>query len=215
MTDNKNTSEYWDKRFGTGDWSDEGGRDQTRKYAETLVEHWSIEPDFAGTVLDFGCALGEAIPVYKAALPKARFIGLDHSGDAVGKCRTAYGDLAEFRQGDHSAVPEVDVIIASHILEHVTDDLEIARTLLARCRDLYIVVPYREDPLWHEHVRSYDEARYDDLGPCRWQVYDKEPFKLTWSVFVHMHLKNLLRPLFGKKVVRPAKAIMYHFSRHD
>ncbi len=215
MSDNKNSSEYWDDRFGSGDWTDEGGRDQTRNYAHTLSEQWSLTQDFTGTVMDFGCALGDAIPVYQAALPKARFLGLDHSGDAVEKCRQVYGELAEFQRGDQDDVPEVDVIIASHILEHITADLEIVKVLLTKCKDLYIVVPYREDPLWHEHVRSYDETRYEALGPYEWRVFNKEAFKLTWHVIFHIYLKNILRPLMGRKTVKPAKAIMYHFSSHD
>ena len=149
MTDNKNTKAYWDARFGSGDWNEEGGSEQTRQYAGALVLQWRIPANFSGTVLDFGCALGEAIPVYKRALPAAKFIGLDHSEDAIAKCEAAYGDLAEFIQGDHDAVPEVDVIVASHILEHITDDVAIVKALRSRCRDLYVVVPYREDPLWH------------------------------------------------------------------
>lgn len=212
MTDNKNTSAYWDERFGTGDWLDDGGREQTRRYAEALVGQWALSAGFDGTVMDFGCALGDAIPVYQAALPRARFLALDHSGDAIKQCRADYGELAEFSQGDQHDVPAVDVIIASHILEHISDDIEVARTLLGKCRDLYIVVPYREDPLWHEHVRAYDEHRFEELGAYNWQVFPKEQFRLTWQTFCHYYLKNLVRPLLGRRIVRPAKAIMYHFQ---
>ncbi len=214
MIDNKNTSEYWDDRFGSGDWNEHGGQGQTTKYARTLVAQWSITPDFTGKILDFGCALGDAIPVYKTALPAAQLMGLDHSLDAITKCRQNYGELAEFQQGDHDDVPEVDVIVASHVMEHITDDVEIVKVLLTKCKDLYIVVPYREDPLYHEHVRTYDETRYAELGQYEWRVFDKAPYQLTWHLMYHMHLKNILRPLVGKKIVKPARAIMYHFGSH-
>jgi len=215
MVDTKNSSQYWDARFDSGDWTDHGGREQTIKYAHLLVSQWSIASDFCGTILDFGCALGDAIPVYKEAIPKAKFIGLDHSGDAIKQCREKYAKVADFIEGDQGAVPRVDVIITSHTMEHISDDLNIVKTLLTKCRELYVVVPYREDPLFHEHVRAYDEARYDKLGAHTNRVFESEFYSFTWPIVYHVHLKNILRPLFGRKIVRPSKAIMYHFVNHD
>ena len=66
---NINTKEYWDDRFGSGNWG-RGGRRQTFEYAKANVDQLRIPEDFNGTILDFGCALGDAIPVYKTKFSK-------------------------------------------------------------------------------------------------------------------------------------------------
>ena len=130
MNNNLNSERYWDQRFSTGHWDNVGGRDHTRLYATALVDHLDIPPEFPGTILDFGCALGDAIPVYLEAYPKSELWGLDHSKSAISKCRTTYGNVAKFIHGNQNDVPLVDVIIASHILEHIEDDHEVARKLM-------------------------------------------------------------------------------------
>ena len=214
MNDNINTREYWDERFGSGDWDDKRGRAHSRAYARTFIDHWHIPTGFDGTVLDFGCALGDAIPLYRAALPGARFVGVDHSGDAVAKCRARYGEVAEFAQGDHTNLPPADIIVTSHTMEHVSDDQDVVRALRERCRVLYVVVPYREHPLKKEHLRAYDEGTYDAIGPDARAVYPAFPF-WTWEIFRDHRLKNLVRPLLGRRRVPVPMAIMYRFGSHD
>ncbi len=215
MRKNVNTAEYWDGRFATGDWDDDGGRRQTVNYARALLPHVDLPRDFSGTILDFGCALGDAMPVYSEAWPKAKCIGLDHAAAAVEQGRSSYGALAEFVQVDHLTAPRADVIIASHVLEHMDDDLGVARALLERCRDLYIVVPYREEPLFHEHLRAYDEHRFDELGPVRWKVFPKEPVRIDRRHLVDIWAKNLIRPLLGRPRKRIARAIVYHLHAEE
>lgn len=77
-----NTKEYWDERFGSGNWG-RGGRRQTFEYSKANVDHLRIPEDFNGTILDFGCALGDTIPVYKTKFPKAKIGGYDISQEAI------------------------------------------------------------------------------------------------------------------------------------
>jgi len=211
---NINTRAYWDHRFASGDWDAKGGRRQTAQFAASQIEHVQISPDFQGTLLDFGCGLGDAIHVYKRAFPKAKLVGMDLSEEAIERCEKEYGDLATFLQGDHTAVPFVDVIIASNVLEHLSDDVAIARHLLSKCRDLYVIVPYRQRLLpGGEHVNSYDEHHFRAIG-----TYDHTVFlSRGWSFFgfgliYHVYLKNLLRPLCGKPQLAQKKQIVYHFG---
>ena len=48
MNDNINTREYWDERFGSGDWDDKRGRAHSRAYARTFIDHWHIPAGFDG-----------------------------------------------------------------------------------------------------------------------------------------------------------------------
>src|ERR1035437_8072308 len=121
-----NSKEYWEARFSLGDWEDRGGREQTKVFTQTQRMHLKLPPAFSGTLLDFGCGLGDAMPLHHAAYPNATLIGVDVSGAAIAKCITEYGRIAKYIEGDHSSVPDVDVIIASNVLEHLSDDVSVA-----------------------------------------------------------------------------------------
>jgi len=153
MIDNINTSEYWDNRFSTGDWEEKQGRWQTESFARGQMRYIKSGIDFKGTILDFGCGLGDAMPVYKEYFPNANIVGIDHSQIAIDMSRKKYGSIASFIKGDHNNVPYVDIIIASNVFEHLTDDRKIAKLLLSKCKALYIIVPYKEWPLWSEHIK--------------------------------------------------------------
>lgn len=211
MSANINTREYWDARFASGDWEKKQGRSQTAGFARAQIARFGISPDFSGTLLDFGCGLGDSFPVYRRQYPKARLIGVEISAAAVASCTAKYGGLAEFIAGDHRAVPEADVIVSSNVFEHLTDDLAIARTLLSRCRDLYITVPYREAlPLLHEHVNQYDESHFAALGPSTTQVFPCEGWsEYGWPLWYSIRLKNLGRLLMGRPLRHRNLQIMF------
>jgi hypothetical protein len=174
--DNINTKEYWDKRFSSGSW-DKIGQLQTYEYAKSNVSNISLNKNFEGTLLDFGCAMGNALVVYKEAFPKARLIGTDISESGIESCKKNLGDIAEFISGDFSVIPTVDVIIASHVMEHLTDDKTIVKNLLQKCKDLYIFVPYKETPLHHEHVNYYDDDYYNEFN-----VINKKTFIVRFKI---------------------------------
>ncbi len=165
-------------------------------------------------MLDFGCGEGDAFPIYRRRYPRAKLLGVDFSSAAVDRCHGKYGHLAEFLCGDHLTVPPVDVIVASNVLEHVDDDLAVARTLLAKCSLLFVVVPYREQRLIEEHLRSYDLRSFEELRPTRVEVFASKGWSqfglrpLWWEI----RTKNILRPWFGRtQVVRRLQAL-YQFQ---
>ncbi len=214
---NINTREYWERRFARGDWESRGGRGQTRVFAETQIPLLKIPADFPGTILDFGCGLGDAIPVYHRAFPQARLMGIDLSQAAIESCRRDYGDLAEFHQGDHHQVPHVDVIIASNVLEHLSKDQDVARHLVGRCRELYIIVPYRQVLAQNsEHVNTYDEHSFDALGPVECTIFLSRGWsQYGWDLWFRTYALNLVRPLLGKRVISRHRQILFHLtSRH-
>ena len=160
---NINTKEYWETRFKSGSWNKSGQR-QTREYALANIKHINLPPDFAGSILDFGCAQGDAIPIYKDAFPEASIFGIDISETAIETCKLRFGDIAEFHSGDFNKISPKDVIIASHIMEHLTNDRNIIADLLTKCKNLFVFVPFKENPLYHEHVNYYDEGYYNDFN---------------------------------------------------
>lgn len=40
-------------------------------------------------------------------------------------------------------------------MKHITDDRFILKKLLSKCKELFIFVPFKENPLYHEHVNYY------------------------------------------------------------
>jgi cyclopropane fatty-acyl-phospholipid synthase-like methyltransferase len=206
-----NSQEYWDWRFESGDWVANGAREQTRSFAIAQTSLFPIGKDFQGTLLDFGCALGDAFPVYREKYPQATLVGVDFSMQAVERCRETYGKLATFFCASHEDCPHADVIVCSNVLEHLKDDLAVAKTLQERCRLLLIVVPYREQYLIAEHVRRYNRKYFRDLGCIKTEVFAAR----GWSQFGfrqhwwEIRIKNALRPFFGKRKLRRRLQILY------
>lgn len=211
---NINTKDYWEKRFATGDWENKMGTQQTTLFAKTLSPHLRIDHRFPGKILDFGCGLGDAIPVYREHYRRASLIGVDITQTAIAKCVERYGDIAQFIQCDYTQVPDADVIISCAVFEHLSNQMEVARHLLTKCTDLYIIVPYKEVLCpGSEHVNSYDESCFSELGEHDYTVFLSE----GWSeyglrLWFHIYLKNLLRPFFGRNIVRRKKMIMFHLK---
>lgn len=204
-----NSKEYWEYRFSNGDWEDKNGRNQTTSFAEAQVNFLRVPRHFEGRMLDFGCGLGDAIPVYRKKFPKAKLMGVDVSESAIIKCRLHYGDMAEFIQGTHLDVPESEIIIASNVFEHLENDIEVARSLLKKCQYLYIVVPYKEDPLFNEHIRAYDETYFQSLGEYNYYIYPSKGWSEYGVSYAKLMIKNVLRKM-ARSEVRPRKMqIMY------
>ena len=210
---NYNTKAYWESRFISGDWQKKGGPRQTKYFAMSQVLYFKISFRFEGTILDFGCGLGDALPIYRKAFPKAKLIGIDVSSHAIDICCKKFGNIATFICGDQTRVPGVDVIIASNVFEHLTDDIEIGRYLLNKCADLYVTVPYKECPLFDEHIRSYDEHYFSSLTPYEWRTFSCR----GWSqygkdLWYHLYFKNIFRLILGKQVIKRRKQITFQFK---
>lgn len=211
---NINTREYWESRFGSGDWESQEGRRQTRQFAETQVPRLGLSSAFSGSLLDFGCGMGDAMPVYRKAFPQAKLIGVDISQAAIESCQRTYGTLGTFLQGDYQQVPAVDVIISSNVFEHLSNDKEIARELLAKCKRLYIIVPYRQLLVKQtEHVNSYDDDSFRDLADYTHSVFFSPGWsQYGWDLWYGTYALNLLRPFFGKRFLRRRKQVMFRLT---
>ena len=204
---NINTKEYWENRFSKN-WK-ESGEKQTIEYAKENVKHLPINDTFEGSILDFGCAMGNAIPIYAQSFPCAKLIGFDISEIAIQSCKKKYGAIADFYTGSIKDIPSVNVIIASHVMEHITDDKAIIIELLKKCDDLFVFVPYRENPLFVEHVNYYTDNYFDSLP-----VIQKKDFRVKYKArmpFVPF-LKNLLKLKINRSYNFSKDIIMFHFK---
>jgi len=211
---NINAKDYWENRFASGDWEDKEGRLQTKNFAKNIVKLINISFDFSGKILDFGCGLGDAMPIYREHFERASLIGVDRSKTAIAKCKEKYSDIAEFIECDYIEVTKADVIISCAVFEHLSDQMEIAKHLLTKCTVLYIFVPYKETIVFgKEHVNSYDDNSFNDFEKCNSTIFISK----GWSqyglrLWLDIYLKNLLRPLLGKKIVHRKRMIMFQLK---
>ncbi len=216
MRENINTKEYWEARFASGNWDEREGQIQTYGHATSNLALMKprLPKGFSGTLLDFGCAKGNAIRAYSEAYPEATLLGMDISKTSIEACRESFGKQAEFFIGDHMDVPEVDVIVVSHVLEHLDDDIGIARQLLSKCKHLFIFVPWRErlgDVV--EHVHSYGPDGFHEVAKPEVVVFFSQGNVLSGKeLWINIYLKNLFRPLLGRRLVYRRKTVMYHLQ---
>mgnify|MGYP000956198748 CR=1 FL=1 len=210
MSLSTNSREYWDYRFASGDWEQCQGRWQTTSFAEKQVQLLRLPSSFDGTLLDFGCGLGDALTVYRKHFPSARLIGIDISAAAISQCRKKYGHIATFSSGGYDSVPQSDVIVASNVIEHIKEERLTVEALLSKCTELYVFVPYMENPLCSEHVNYYDDTSFAYFKTLEVKSY----YSRGWTqygrgLWIDTYLKNLLRPFLGKPLVRRRKQIMF------
>jgi SAM-dependent methyltransferase len=154
-----------------GHWDQNRGPAQTRQFAQCFHQHARI-PWSEFSVLDVGCALGDALPVWRERYPAARLYGCDVAESAVKRCRQRYGDIAEFFRASFEEIEGFwDVIYCSNVLEHFEKHLEIAEVLLGQCKVMMALTPFGElregSPLGvtadYYHVATFFRNSFDEL----------------------------------------------------
>jgi ubiquinone/menaquinone biosynthesis C-methylase UbiE len=214
---NINSKEYWDQRFMSGDWSIKGGNNQTKQFALGQIKHLPIDSSFDGVILDFGCAEGDAFSVYREFFPKAKFIGVDLSQNAIETAKGKYGNFVDFYQGDDLFLKEsglrVDVLICSNVFEHLSNYEDILRNLLHISKKVIIVTPYNEylDPrdVANEHVNTFTLSSFKDFKHRHIIFLCQGWSEFGFNLFFHVFFKNIFRFLLGKKTRNRSKKIMY------
>lgn len=160
-----------------------------REYAlsrSSPVDNWLFDviirllsPQPGWRVLDVGCNTGELVA--RLAQLKCDATGIDISGDAIAIAKQRFPDGA-FHVADLTQLPEreFDVIIASHVIEHLSQPEEFlfaARQRLKSSGTLLIVTPNRYAllhrflhgirgiPIFHDptHVRLFSPVELRDL----------------------------------------------------
>ena len=206
-----NSREYWENRFRSFDWRNKGGDRQSFIHAKKYIRFLNIPKDFDGIICDFGCAEGDAFVVYKKYFPKAKLVGIDFSENAINFAKKKYGQLGEFVVGDATVVPKCDIIICSHIFEHIEDEDILFKILIKKCQRLFIIVPYKEEFGFEEHLRTYDEHHYDKYKPERIKICGAGFVMSGLDLIFNVYIKNIFRPFFGKKIIKEPQQIIYEF----
>src|SRR5580700_9401175 len=153
MTDFEvNSADHGESRF-EGDWAQTQGCGQTRYFAGILLHllpPW-LENEIRAnrlSILDWGCAEGEAVDSFRTHFPRSHVAGVDRSASAIRNARQKFGAPYFVNQDVLTAPPPVtfDVLSISNLLQHFQEPWPVLRKLgLHAARHLLILVPFREE----------------------------------------------------------------------
>lgn len=157
-----NSREYWSHRFG-GDWEAQGGREQSRFFAQLAIDampSWLLAAIRSRRVslCDWGCALGDGTDLLAQVLD-VPVTGVDFAAEAVEAARTRYARpsflQADFLSGEGEET--YDILFSSNTLEHFSHPWKILDALAPKARSaLILLLPYREYARIDEHEASFE-----------------------------------------------------------
>ncbi len=174
MTEQKNIfldefNEYFQEN---GAWEQGNGMKRTELFAYYFDQVITF-PTGKFTLLDVGCALGQAAIFFAHRYPEATISATDVADVAVSRGRAQYGDMVNFLNEDIEQIQEqYDVIYCSNVLEHFHDFRKKTSYLANHCKRLCIMVPYDQreagkklvpDPNNFEHQHSFYGDSFDFL----------------------------------------------------
>ncbi len=217
---------WWERYFAPGgDWERFGGRQQTRIFAEQFLRRADLPRDGEFSLLDVGCALGDALELFAGTYPRAKLHGLDFSATAISRAKLVLGERARLAQGDIESVNgDFDFVYCSNTLEHFADFDRKARSLLRHCKRLFVMVPFHEllegHPLQpaptehHQHTferESFDFLVREGLASRVDTSIFACPGAWGWSKRQHVLqlFKNLARMAMARSWILAPKQILY------
>jgi 2-polyprenyl-3-methyl-5-hydroxy-6-metoxy-1,4-benzoquinol methylase len=170
-------------------------RYRCRRLREILRE---LRIDCEGArVLDFGFGRGELLATFPAS---ARLRGVDVSPSAVAAAREdtrfdrfAEAEFATVPERDFNAIfdEEFDLILSSHVIEHVYNDVALLRALRSRLAargHLVLFAPIEEPGYIRYHVRNYSlQSIRDKVTSAGFEIVAVEG-----SMHINGHLWKLL-----------------------
>lgn len=223
---NPNTRNHSESAFREGGvWDKNQGANQTRLFAECFHKHTQVPYTGEFSVLDIGCALDDALPVWKKYYPQARLFGCDVAESAISRAKKRYGEIAEFfLAGFEDLQGKWDVIYCSNVLEHFEQHVEIAAALLAHCKVLYVMTPYLElqdgRPIVPRpgsfHVATFDKETFNSLETGHGAVIKTKVVRCpgAWGEGIVSEFVSRVRCLLKGYVYTPRRQIIYSiFSR--
>ena len=199
-----NDKDYWNNRFET-DWESAHGPEQSLLHYTILIDklpEWlkkKIQKNNY-SICDMGCGMGEGTQKLHESFPNSEVIGVDHAPAAIEKATKNYnGKNISFLCEDIFKIKRnFDIIITSHTLEHFHEPFNIVNKLADKCKCLIITVPFREDPLWEEHVFSFDYDSFPINFNNQKLLYYKE-VEPTFFEAGNYFLKEQIMVIYGNK----------------
>lgn len=157
-----NSKEYWNKRFETGDWDAQGGKEQSLFFAQIA---YSIMPDFLKrdlgknrwSVVDIGCAEGEGTAYLAKRFPLCRVTGTDFSDEAIKTATQRHTNCDFMVSNVYQEIIEADVVFSSNTLEHLRDPWALVEKMCAAAKNYVVLLLPFEDCMIEitEHINTF------------------------------------------------------------
>lgn len=163
--ENVSGKEHYDAIFRSdveseAEWLRMGAAEKTNSI-ELLLARNGIEP---GTILELGCGTGAVITECHRRRLASAFTAIDYSADAIaylrarseGSIRCLVGDITD---RDLPLDDHFDVVVLSHVLEHIEEPLPFLRSIVRRLRFRYLVVEVPLEDLLASRIKNYFRDR--------------------------------------------------------
>ncbi|MCP4182026.1 MAG: class I SAM-dependent methyltransferase [Hyphomicrobiales bacterium] len=229
LADDQDWNAYFEEN---GKWELNGGRQQSRLFAEAFCEHTCISVEQGDTLLDSSAALGDSLPALRKRFPHVQLIAYDFSSVAIRRAEQRFSELATFSTKSMEEITDnFDIIYSSNTLEHFSAYKDKTRALLQQCRYLCILVPFDEqhngkdleyNP-YADHVVTFRHDTFDfllDEGLAK-EIFPPQVFRVpkawSWSTKdrIVQPLKNIVRLLLNRPLSRDQKSILFEIERAE
>lgn len=160
MSGEMNSRTYWDARFSE-DWKSAQGPFQTEMFARVALRampRW-LQDDIrrgALSILDVGCAEGEAVNLLAQELGVPDVCGCDFSQVAIDSAKQKFPGREFFCHDATTLARPFNVVFCSNVVEHFQKPLELVGRLSSVASDHVIV----QVPIWEMQRHEEHEATF-------------------------------------------------------
>ncbi len=141
-----NSHEWWENEF-KDNWVNKGinGIEQTRYFMKLLIKNLQkLEVGLNGTILDYGCALGQGVDELLKAFPTCHVEGYDYAQTAIKQACELFPHYSFWGKLPNGFY---DTVISSNVLEHYVDPITEIREQMRLAKKYYIAMtPYNQTP---------------------------------------------------------------------
>lgn len=173
-----NSTAYWNYRLLLN-WSNAGGPEQTRNFAESFFEHVDFADIEFNSVIDFGCALGDSSSAFRSHNKNLDIYLWDVSSVGL---KSAVRRNKKYGAKKWDRNTKADMVYCSNVVEHIPDTSSLI-TELCRASNQWVCIqgPYNE-----KHDDGTSLTPENPNGEHVWTIDD---------AFIN---KNFALPIFEK-----------------
>lgn len=167
-----NSVEYWDEKFNKA-WDKNNGEKQTEFFCRMFLENipsWIKKDinDNSRSIIDLGCAEGEAVKILSENFKNSSVTGLDFSIEAIKKAKEKYPNN-NFITGNikKKLMLNQDVIYCSNTLEHFENPHSIIENIIStKAKYIFIMIPFNDNQYSaengeHEYFFDYTDFKVE------------------------------------------------------